>query len=92
MGLSPYIASHVALEEHRHNVDRKLPDPDCPPALPVQRLSVLSTARLNLSGLFRTLANRLDPDGAPPEQVTLFVLRYPGDGEAATKPGKESHG
>lgn len=79
MGPVPYIPSSVLLEEHRQHVQRSMPDPDWPPAVPVRRPSRVATLRPRLGSFLRSVADRLDPAGARIRDVKLFVVPYPED-------------
>lgn len=56
-----YMISHVMLEEHRHNVEREMPNPDWPEPVFARRTVRFAGLRKRASeGLF-ALADRLEP-------------------------------
>lgn len=58
---TPYIISHVVLEEHRHNVERGMPNPDWPDAVPARRLARFAGLRQCASDMLLALARRIAP-------------------------------
>lgn len=56
-----YIISHVMLEEHRHNVERRMPNPDWPEAVPARRTARFTWLRQRASDMLLALADRLEP-------------------------------
>lgn len=61
MGTPQYIISHLMLEEHRHNVERSMPNPDWPTAVPARRTARFAGTRQRVSGMLFALADRLEP-------------------------------
>lgn len=56
-----YIISHVMLEEHRHNVERSMPNPDWPDPVPATRGPRFAGLRRRASKLLFALADRIQP-------------------------------
>ena len=56
-----YISSHLMLEEHRHNVERAMSNPDWPDAVPARRTARFAGLRQRTSDMLLTLADRLEP-------------------------------
>lgn len=63
MGTPQYIVSHLMLEEHRHNVERRMPNPDWPDAVPARRTARFAGPRQRISEALFALADRLEPAG-----------------------------
>ncbi len=61
MGTPQYIISHVMLEEHRHNVERSISNPDWPDAVPVAPRVPFAGLRQRASEMLLALAERLEP-------------------------------
>lgn len=74
-----YIPGDMMLEEHRRNVTRNMPDTDWSPAVPMRREARMAPLRRYPGAAFRTIADRLDPQGARSGGVQLIVMPYPGD-------------
>lgn len=92
MTVPHYIPSYVMLEEHRRNVTRNVPDPDWPPAVPVPRAEEIAPLRRHLGTAFRSIADRLDPQGARSGGVHLMVMPYPdATSHPSHAPRKETH-
>ena len=56
-----YMISSLMLEEHRHNVERRSPNPDWPDAVPATRPARFMGLRQRASELLFALADRLEP-------------------------------
>jgi hypothetical protein len=56
-----YMISHVMLEEHRHNVERSMPNPDWPEPVPSRRPARFAGPRQRISEMLFALADRLEP-------------------------------
>lgn len=87
--VTPYIASYVMLEEHRHNISRHVHDSGWSPAAPVQRGPGMVALRRRLCTVLHAIADRLDPHGPRSRTVQLVVMPYP-ENQAGT--GKEAWG
>lgn len=61
MGTPQYILSHLMLEEHRHNVERNMPNPDWPDPVLSMAAGPFAGLRQRISDVLRVLADRLEP-------------------------------
>ncbi len=61
MGMPQYMISSVMLEEHRFNVERAMPNPDWPAAVPVRRTVRFAGLRQRASEMLVVLADRVHP-------------------------------
>jgi hypothetical protein len=56
-----YMISSVMLDEHRHNIERSMPNPDWPEPVPSRRPARFAGARQRISDGLLALADRLEP-------------------------------
>jgi hypothetical protein len=68
-----YIPSQFMIDEQNARLARYVGRPD------PQRRGEMAMIRRRMSGVLRTIADRLDPSGIPPHGVNLVVMPYPGD-------------
>ena len=73
MGTPQYIISHLMLEEHRHNVERSMPDPDWSGAVPARRTARFAGTRQRLSEWLLALADRLQPAEDRPRHADTWA-------------------
>jgi hypothetical protein len=58
-----YMITNVMLEEHRHNIERSLPNPDWPDPVPARRTARFAGPRQRISEALLAMADRLEPAG-----------------------------
>lgn len=63
MSIPQYMISSVMLEEHRHNVERRSPNPDWPDPVPARHARRFAGPRQRISEMLFALADRLEPAG-----------------------------
>jgi hypothetical protein len=82
MGTHPYILSHLMLEEHRHNVERDMPNPDWPAPVPAARSSMMTGVQRRLGPILRDFVAWLT--SAAPASSSVRVTQARSSAESFT--------